>query len=71
MRSIGLPELLVILFVLTVPVAIVTMIFLIVRKASRHPQPSGAFSANAFCTQCGNPLAAGVRFCGRCGAPRR
>ena len=71
MRSIGLPELLIILFILAVPVGIGLLIVLLVRKNDAHnPPPASAFPVNVFCTQCGNPFASPSPFCGRCGARR-
>lgn len=32
-------------------------------------QPVPTYSPNSFCTNCGSPLAPGVRFCGSCGTP--
>ena len=35
--------------------------------AESHPAPPAAPLTNAFCTQCGAPASAGLRFCTACG----
>ncbi|HEY4361940.1 MAG TPA: zinc ribbon domain-containing protein [Bryobacteraceae bacterium] len=71
LRSIGLPELLVLLFVIGIPVGIAALIVMLVRKkGAQNSPPNPGVSANAFCTVCGNGLAPNIQFCGRCGARR-
>jgi hypothetical protein len=68
MRSIGLPELIVILSVLAIPAlaAVVAVALVAWRKnASRTAVPS-----EALCTKCGTALRQQVNCCASCGARR-
>ena len=69
MRSIGLPELLVVLGVAVVFVVPAIVIGGIVWLVVRQKGPAGA-AALAFCTRCGARVDAAARFCGACGVQR-
>jgi hypothetical protein len=74
LRSIGLPELLV-LVVLGIPIAIVVIVLVVlaaVRSSNARDRNSPpVFAAgNAFCTKCGTGLAPAAMFCDRCGTRR-
>jgi hypothetical protein len=72
LRSIGLMEVLVILFVLGIPVCIVVTILVLRSRASSNPLATSAHhpKEGAFCIGCRAPLAPGVVFCSKCGARR-
>jgi hypothetical protein len=68
MRSIGFPELIVILVVLGVLVVGVTVIVMLLSAVVRSGRRSSG--SEAYCTKCGNGLPKGAEFCGKCGTRR-
>jgi len=69
LRSIGLPELIVIVTALGVPIMIVIVVLAVVALARRPntSQPAATLPVAGFCSKCGARLAQGVIFCASCG----